>query len=208
MNPTPAPSVAGTESTAGNHLAHRSDPHVPGESGVWIFILGDMTMFAVVFATYLFYRGHETSLFERSQATLVPGYGVVNTLVLVISSLMVVLGMRAMRAQQARAATWMFVSAIGCGIVFSVSKVVEWSAKVGEGFTPATNNFYMLYFVLTGLHFFHLIVGIGVLAFLARTARLSTLSQSRFAAAEGGACYWHMVDLLWIVVFPLLYLVH
>lgn len=205
---TPAPTVAGTESPTGSRLTHRSDTHVPGEAGVWIFIFGDMTMFAVVFATYLFYRGRETSLFERSQATLVPGYGMVNTLVLLISSLMVVLGMRAMRAQQAQVATWMFFGAIGCGIVFSATKFVEWSAKVEEGCTPATDNFYMLYFVLTGLHFFHLIVGIGVLGFLARTTRLSRLSPNRFAAAEGGACYWHMVDLLWIVLFPMLYLVH
>jgi nitric oxide reductase NorE protein len=101
----------------------------------------------------------------------------------------------------------MFLAAIGCGVVFSANKYFEWGAKVTEGLTPATNNFYMLYFILTGLHFFHLIVGLAVLVFLVRTARLPKLSPARFGVSEGGACYWHMVDLLWIVLFPLLYFV-
>jgi nitric oxide reductase NorE protein len=155
-------------------------------------------------AKYLVYRGHETPLFQSSQKTLVQGFGALNTLVLLASSLFVVLGLRAMQRQQSRIATWMFVGAIGCGIAFSVSKCLEWGAKIGEGLTPATNNFTCL----TGLHFFHLVVGLGVLAFLAWTARTPNLSPTRYAAAEGSACYWHMVDALWIVLFPLLYLIH
>jgi nitric oxide reductase NorE protein len=194
---------AGQEPTPGTRRTH-----VPGEVGIWIFILGDMVVFAAMFCLYLFYRGREAALFEQSQQTLVQGFGVTNTLVLLVSSLFVVYGMRAMKLGRSDVGPWMFVGAIGCGVVFTAIKYIEWSAKITEGLTPATNNFYMLYYLLTGLHFLHLVVGMGVLMFLARTARLPKLSATRFAVAEGGACFWHMVDLLWIVIFPLLYLLH
>lgn len=203
------PLTGPTEPTLAAHETPRSAlSHVPGEAGIWIFILGDMTVFAFMFGTYLFYRNRETAVFERSQQTLHESYGVINTLVLLASSLLVAWGVRALRQRQTQIAMWMFVGAIGCGVVFSTNKYFEWGGEVGEGLTPATNNFYMLYFILTGLHFFHLIIGLGVLAFLVRTARRRQLSPTRFAVAEGGACYWHMVDLLWIVLFPLIYLIH
>lgn len=196
------------EEGAGQESSRRREVHIPGEVGIWIFIFGDMVVFGAMFATYLFYRSRETALFAQSQQTLVQGFGVTNTLVLLVSSLLVVYGMRAMKQRLPRLAPWMFLGAIGCGLVFSAIKYLEWGAKLAEGLTPATNNFYMLYYLLTGLHFLHLIVGMGVLVFLARTARLPKLSPTRVAVAEGGACFWHMVDLLWIVIFPLVYLIH
>jgi len=176
-----------------------------------VFILGDMTVFAVFFATYLYYRGEQRSLFAESQRTLVQGYGVTNTLLLLTSSLCVALGMRAVRRRLAgaptRAAPRLFGGALACGLGFSVLKFVEYGGKLAAGITPATNNFFMYYFILTGLHFFHLILGMGVLLYLIRAGRQATLSTRQFAFVEGGACFWHMVDLLWIVLFPLLYLV-
>jgi nitric oxide reductase NorE protein len=181
--------------------------HLPGEEGTWVFILGDMTVFAVFFATYLYYRGQQRELFISSQHALVQGYGVINTILLLISSLFVVIGMRAVRAHRTDLAPWMFVGAMVCGLGFTGMKFLEWGEKLSHGITPATNSFFMYYFILTGLHFFHLLLGMGVLTFLARTSRQAVISPKRFAFVEGGACFWHMVDLLWIVLFPLLYLV-
>jgi nitric oxide reductase NorE protein len=187
--------------------AAKPKPHTPGEAGVWVFIMGDLAIFATLFATYLFYRGRDPQLFTSGQQTLNQGYGLANTLLLLTSSLLVVAGVRALRELRPTVAPWMFLGAIACGLGFALIKILEYGEKLSQSITPATNDFYTFYFVLTGLHFFHLVLGLGVLAFMVRAARASKRTHRRFALIEGGACFWHMVDALWIVLFPLLYLV-
>jgi nitric oxide reductase NorE protein len=87
-------------------------------------------------------------------------------------------------------------------------KVVEYSDKIDMGLSPQTNSFYMFYFILTGLHWFHLLLGLGVLTYMYFSARRTARDAKQFAWFEGSGCYWHMVDLLWIVIFPLLYLMN
>jgi nitric oxide reductase NorE protein len=182
--------------------------HVPGETGTWIFIFGDMLVFAVLFATYLYYRGEDPGLFNGSQEALNPTYGAVNTLLLLLSSLLVVLAVHCVRRGLRRVAPRLIAGAFTCGVGFSAMKIVEYSDKVGHDITPATNDFFMYYFVLTGLHWFHLLLGLAVLSYLFVLSRKPSLTPRQFAFFEGGACFWHMVDLLWIVLFPLLYLVN
>jgi nitric oxide reductase NorE protein len=194
--------------------------HVPGEAGIWIFILGDMGIFAVLFGTFLVYRSKDVALFDSSQLHLNTTFGLINTVLLLASSMLVVLAVSAVRRGTPRPAPLLIAGAIGCGLGFSVLKVVEYVAKIHAGITPQTNTFYMFYFLLTGLHWFHLILGLAVLTYLffsARTSRRDYLvvSQSRrrhdarqLAWFEGGGCFWHMVDLLWIVLFPLIYLLN
>ena len=181
--------------------------HVPGEVGAWVFILGDMLVFAVFFCTYLYYRAQSTALFDTSQASLDPRFGVTNMCVLLVSSLCVVLGVKATRQGVAGIAPPAFVAAFCCGAVFATLKAIEYYSKVSEGVTPATNEFFMLYFVLTGLHLFHLILGMAVLLVLIGKSRSAHLAPGNIGFIEGGACFWHMVDLLWIILFPLIYLV-
>jgi len=182
--------------------------HVPGESGIWVFILGDMVVFAIMFATYLYYRGKDVALFNISQLQLNPDFGLVNTLLLLASSLLVVLAVGMVRTGTHRPAQPLILGAMGCGVAFSVLKVIEYSGKLGAGITPQTNQFFMFYFVLTGLHWFHLAIGLAVLGYMYFSARRTALDIKQFAWFEGAGCYWHMVDLLWIVLFPLLYLVN
>jgi nitric oxide reductase NorE protein len=182
-------------------------PHVPGETGTWVFIFGDMLVFATLFATYLYYRAQDPQLFDASQQALNQTYGAINTLLLLASSLLVVMAVRAVRRRMPRVAPSLILGAIACGVAFSALKVVEYSDKVGAGLKPSTNDFFMCYFVYTGLHWFHLLVGLGVLLYLLTLARKPALTTRQFAFFEGGASYWHMVDLLWIVLFSLLYLV-
>jgi nitric oxide reductase NorE protein len=184
-----------------------SGGHVPGEVGTWVFIFGDMVLFAVFFATYLYYRSADVALFDRSQQSLNPDFGAINTIVLLISSLLVAMAVRAIRGGNSSVATFLIAGAFVCGLVFSGLKIAEWTEKVEAGLTPATNDFYMYYFILTGLHWFHLIVGLVVLAVMLFLTRRPELNPRQFGFLEGGACFWHMVDLLWIVLFPLLYLV-
>ncbi|MCW3014534.1 MAG: cytochrome oxidase subunit [Solirubrobacterales bacterium] len=185
----------------------KTEQHVPGEVGTWVFIFGDMTIFAILFVTYLYYRADDPKLFDASQKHLDQTYGAVNTLLLLLSSLLVATAVRAVRARKVQIVPWLIAGAFSCGLAFSGLKIAEWHEKVSHGLKPATNDFYMYYFVLTGLHWFHLIIGLFVLSFLFYLARKPEMSKRQFGFFEGGACFWHMVDLLWIVLFPLLYLV-
>lgn len=184
----------------------KAEPHVPGEAGVWVFILGDMVIFGILFATFLYYRADRPGVFAESQHALNQNYGAINTLLLLVSSLLVVMALRAVRMKRP-VASRLVAGAFGCGLAFSAMKVIEYTEKVGDGLTPSTNEFFMFYFVLTGLHWFHLLVGLAVLTSMFVLARKRELSTRQFGFFEGGACFWHMVDLLWIVLFPLLYLV-
>jgi nitric oxide reductase NorE protein len=111
--------------------------HVPGETGTWVFIFGDMVIFAVFFATYLYYRLADPLLFERSQRSLNPDYGAFNTVVLLVSSLLIVMAVRAVRLRAGNLARPLIAGAFACGLVFSALKVVEWSEKIHAGLTPA-----------------------------------------------------------------------
>jgi nitric oxide reductase NorE protein len=166
-----------------------------------------MLLFGVFFTTFLFYRGREPDLFAISQGTLDVTIGVVNTLLLLTSSLAVVTGVRAIRHGAQRLAPASFLVALICGAGFGFDKYLEYSEKISHGITPATNNFFMYYFILTGLHMFHVLIGMGVLVFMIVQSRRPDMTARKFGYVEGGACFWHMVDLLWIVLFSLIYLV-
>lgn len=180
---------------------------IPGEEGIWILIFGDMTVFAMLFGVYLYYRGAEIELFNESQKRLSQTFGAVNTLVLLTSSLLVVTAVRAVRRNAHLLARRLIYGAMACGVVFVANKAVEYGQKISHDVVPATNQFFMYFYVMTGLHLFHVVIGMSLLAFIARLTRQPTLSPRENGYLEGSACFWHMVDLLWIVVFPLLYLV-
>jgi nitric oxide reductase NorE protein len=183
--------------------------HVPGEPGIWILIFGDMVVFTVLFAVYLNRRGHNEALFAESQAALNQTLGAVNTLVLLCSSMLIVLAALAFRSEQWRHLTArLTVAAVAVGSCFVVVKVIEYHEKVAAGLTPSTNEFFMYYFVLTGLHLAHVVIGLIVLTVLSRLARKPAPTRTHIAFFEGGACFWHMVDLLWLIIFPLFFLVH
>jgi nitric oxide reductase NorE protein len=186
----------------------RSEARIPGEPGVWVFIFGDMLVFALLFGVFMYYRDKQPALFARSQLELHRSFGAINTLLLLTSSLSVVTGVRAARAGMRRLAPAAIAVAMVCGSAFLVNKGLEWGGLLAAGHQPGANNFFMYFFVLTGIHAFHLLIGTGVLTALLHLSRKPFLSTGQRAFVEGGACFWHMVDLLWIVLFALLYLVH
>ncbi|BDX33465.1 cytochrome c oxidase subunit III [Mycobacterium antarcticum] len=173
-----------------------------------MLLFGDMLVFTVLFTVYLHARGAQPGLFAESQDRLNRNLGAINTLVLLSSSLLIVFATIAMRSERSRHLTYrLTLSGAAVGSCFVVIKVIEYHAKLSAGITPATNEFFMYYFVLTGLHLAHVMVGLGVLLALSRLARKPTPTNTHIAFFEGGCCFWHMVDLLWIVIFPLLFLV-
>lgn len=181
--------------------------HVPGEAGLWILLLGDMTVFAVMFCAYLRDRGRHPALFAASQSTLHGGLATINTLVLLSSSVLVVLATRAVRTPQRHHAPRLLVGAIALGLAFVGIKAIEYQHLFAAGITTHMNSFFVYYFTLTGLHLAHLIVGLIVLTVMLNLSRRREFTAGQYALFESGACLWHMVDLLWLIIFPLVFLV-
>ncbi|WP_158636034.1 cytochrome c oxidase subunit 3 family protein [Tsukamurella sputi] len=178
---------------------------IPGEIGIWVFIYGDLVVFALLFGLFAIYRRRQPEVFHSSQHAMIQVLGLTNTIVLLVSSLFVVLGMRALKSRD-RSAARSFTIALVCGAAFVGIKAIEWTAKLSDGHTMYSDDYFQLYYVLTGVHLVHVAVGMVVLMYLIRTARLTVVGPDRMASAESGACFWHMVDLLWVVIFPLCYL--
>lgn len=191
--------TAGSPSTVGRR--------VPGEQGTWVFLFGDMLVFAVFFATFMIERSKAPEVFDAARKTLHINIGLVNTLVLLTSSLLVVAATGAIRTGLRSIAARALVIAAVCGVVFVALKVTEYVLLGTAGHGPGANHFYLYYFILTGLHLLHVCIGILVLVLMLTQTKRTELSANRFAVIEGGGCFWHLVDLLWIVLFPLLYLV-
>lgn len=185
----------------------RTARRIPGESGTWVFLFGDMVVFGAFFVTFLVERAGAPEVFDTARTTLHIGVGVLNTLVLLTSSLCVVLALNAIRVGSRKIGANAVVVAIALGVVFIVVKATEYVALANAGHGPGANDFYLYYFILTGLHLFHVCLGLGALAFVLSQTRRVEMSATRTALVEGAACFWHLVDLLWIFLFALLYLV-
>ena len=172
-----------------------------------MFILGDMLMFGLFFVVFMQARAADSALFLDAQAGLNLHLGAVNTLLLLTSSWFVVKALHAARAQGRHLSARWLIAAIMCGVGFASVKLFEYSEKIGAGITLTTNDFYMYYFIFTGIHFMHVLIGMGVLMFMWMRVRTTELVEGEITMLESGATFWHLVDLLWIVLFPLLYLV-
>ena len=170
-------------------------------------ILGELAIFALFFGAYLVAWGQDPDLFAAGQAHLNQGRAVLNTVLLLCSSLFVARAVEAARQGETEGARASLAVALGGGLAFFLVKAIEYRDLFDHGFSPATDDFFTYYFVLTWAHLLHLLVGMGVLVFLRSLARRPELSARQIGYLEAGGCYWHMVDVIWIVLFPLLYLV-
>jgi nitric oxide reductase NorE protein len=181
--------------------------HIPGEAGLWIFILGDMSLFAAILIVFLWERRSDPVVFEESAHQLIQPIGAANTLVLVLSSYLVVRAVFAHRGGRYPQAIRLVAAAVGCAAVFAGLKAFEYYSEISSGHTPSSGTFFTFYFVLTGLHLLHVIIGTALLlAWQAMLRRRRSWTGSQ-KVAEGIASYWHMVDLLWVAIFTLVYLV-
>ena len=185
----------------------KSERHLPGEAGIWLFIFGDMMVFSLFFITFLYYRGHEVELFTSSQEHLSQFFGVLNTFFMLSSSWFVAMAIRAARLNMGRTTPTLFIMAFMCGFGFAVVKVFEYGDKIRHGITLNTNDFFMYYYMFTGIHFMHVLIGMGVLAFSAIYSWSGGFDGKKIKNLESAASFWHVVDLLWIVLFALLYLI-
>lgn len=187
--------------------AERTKPRrLPGVDGVWVFIGADSVIFAILFLSFMQDRLKNPAIFEASRQTLNMHLGGIDTLILLTSSWSVALAVQAMKRDQIDREPRLLLGGAVTGLMFVVSKSIEYFEKFAHGITPGTNPFYMWYFTLTGIHLIHVVVGTSLLTYLWVRSRRGTYDHLHKAVPESVASYWHLVDLLWVVLFPLLYL--
>ena len=179
---------------------------LPGVEGVWVFIGADSVIFAILFLTFMQDRLKDPALFEASRHTLNINLGGIDTLILLTSSWSVALAVQAMKRDQIDREPRLLLGGAVTGLMFVVSKSIEYFEKFAHGITPGTNPFFMWYFTLTGIHLLHVVFGTSLLTYLWIRSRRGTYDHLHRAVPESVASYWHLIDLLWVVLFPLLYL--
>ena len=178
---------------------------------IWIFLSLDCASFGLFFIVFMAERMAQPALFDASAQQLDARLGFLNACILITSSWLVAWATRVGLAGQIPQARRLLMAALAVGACFGVVKVLEYAQKIGAGLTIAANDFFMFYFALTGIHLVHYLVGMVVLAILAAGPGNTGPQAARDARYRGwlvgGGLYWHMVDLLWIFIFSLLYLV-
>jgi cytochrome c oxidase subunit 3 len=193
---------------------HRDD--FGSRLGMWLFLVTEMVLFGGLFIAYSYMRAKYAVEFHHAGEELNVTLGVVNTLVLLTSSLTVVLSIVAIqRGEKARSMALLGVT-LGLAAVFLVIKGFEWSAKFHHGLYPNSAHlatlppgeqiFFGLYFTMTGLHGIHVLAGMGVLAWILALIARDRIRSDRFTLLENGGLYWHLVDVIWIFLLPLFYL--
>lgn len=205
------------------NLAHHfHDPEQQFEAsklGMWVFLVTEILFFGGLFVAYIVYRSWHPDLFEQAAMTLDTTLGAINTMVLIVSSLTIVLAVRAAQIDKQRQLMVMLGSTIALAITFMVIKYFEYASKFESGMLPAgmytyegidhelAPVFYSIYYMLTGLHGLHVIIGIGLISWLMFRAAKGAYHSKYFTQVEVVALYWHLVDIIWIFLFPLLYLI-
>lgn len=179
---------------------------LPGVDGVWVFIGADAVIFAILFLSFMQDRLKYPEVFEASRQTLNMHLGGIDTLILLTSSWSVALAVQAMKRNEIGREPLLLLGGAVTGLMFMVSKAIEYFDKFAHGINPGTNPFFMWYFTLTGIHLIHVVVGTSMLTYLWIRSRRGTYDSLHRAVPESVASYWHLVDLLWVVLFPLLYL--
>jgi nitric oxide reductase NorE protein len=188
--------------------ANNADNGLPGDFAIWIFIFAEMLAFGVLFVAYAFTRAKNVELFNESQLTLNRTLGAINTMVLITSSYFVVRGVSAIKQGLSKQCAHWLTGAFLLGAVFVSIKTVEFNAKFAADITMSTNNFYMFYLSLTFFHFMHVLMGMIILAVIIFKAHRGGYGTQDHVGVETGASFWHMVDFLWIILFPLIYIIH
>ena len=197
---TAAPSLAGPVQALAPH-----EPRLAGDLAVWLIILAELLAFCIFFLSYAFARTQDVELFNASQRTLDLTLGGINTALLITGSWCVARAVKAVRLDASASGARWLAAALSCGGAFVGIKLMEYGVKWDAGLDLSTNTFYMFYFLLTGFHFFHVLAAMVFLAILMVKTLQGRYGSHDYHALETGAAFWHMVDLLWIVLFPLIY---
>jgi cytochrome c oxidase subunit III len=201
--------------TVAVHTEHRDDE--ASKLGMWLFIFTELLLFGGLFIVYSVYRFIHPQAFHLAAEELDVTVGTINTVILLISSATVAMSITAMQKKNKRAALLLVGITMLLALVFLVNKYFEWKVKFGHQLYPGSpllpelgsgdTMFYGLYFLMTGLHALHIIIGFVLLAVIAGFIRKDRITHDNFQLLENGGLYWHLVDIIWIFLFPLFYLI-
>ena len=193
------------------HFASLEQQAHAARFGMWIFLSTEVLLFGALFALFASYRVHFPGAFHDGVAHADKILGSVNTAVLLVSSTLVACSVHMLRAGRIGPTKTLIAATMLLGLVFLGIKGIEWSSHLHEGLRPGgmargTSEFWTLYFGMTGLHALHVIIGLGVLGSMLLGLQRGTLVAMNHHRLEIGAIYWHLVDLVWIFLWPLFYL--
>ena len=184
-----------------------SDKKLPGDLAMWFFILAELTVFAIFFIGFAVSEQLNEVMFSQGKALLHQTSGLINTIALITSSCFVALALSAMHRTQAKQAVLLLLTAKLFAIIYISVKIWEYLSLFEQGITIETNTFFTLYFLITAFHLMHVLLGMVILAFIAHSAGTNKYQHNDLSGFEAGTSYWHMVDLLWIILFPLIYVI-
>jgi cytochrome c oxidase subunit 3 len=212
--------------TAGGHVhSHHFDSaeheYESDKLGIWLFMVTEILMFGGLFVAYIIFHQIYPEMFAEGAKQLSWKMGFFNTLVLIGSSLTMALGIYYNQINQSNKAFWNLIATLALGFVFLTVKYFEYTSKFHTGFLPgkflnvetvqATSQnlgmYFGLYFCMTGLHGLHVVIGMVLIGWLAYRTRRGDFNSDYYTPVEGVGIFWHIVDLIWIFLFPLLYLV-
>ncbi|MEI6874139.1 MAG: cytochrome c oxidase subunit 3 family protein [Spirochaetota bacterium] len=217
--PTATPKAPSAAAPAHGHATTAATPHNPalGRLGMWLFICTEILIFGGLFLLYSVYRYRHHDDFHAASALLDRVFGTTNTIVLITSSLTAVLSIHELRLGNKGRSRLFLLFTILCGFAFLGIKSFEWGAKFEHGLYPGAAHlmslpfgeilYFGLYFTMTGLHAIHVIIGMSIFAYIYRRIGKGTVTGEKPIVLENAGLFWHLVDIIWIFLFPLFYLI-
>lgn len=197
------------------HISHRD--YTGSKLGMWLFLFTELLLFGGLFLVYAVYRAMHPAEFHEAAKELSTVIGAINTVILLTSSLTMAISISAIQRGNRKLSVLMQSATILLGMIFLMNKYFEWSAKFHHGLYPDSPDllerghgqilFYGLYYVMTGLHGLHVIAGLVLLGFMLFFTVRERVNSEDFGWLENSGLYWHLVDLIWIYLFPLFYLI-
>jgi cytochrome c oxidase subunit 3 len=199
-----------------DRVIHNKD-NAGAKLGMWLFLFTELLLFGGLFLLYAVYLKRYPHEFAAGGKELNWVMGTVNTVILLTSSLCAAMAVTAVQRDELRRTVGLIGGTILCAAAFMAVKYFEWSAKIGHGIYPGSellkggppgeSVFFSLYFMTTGIHGLHVLIGGALLAIIAVKVRSGAVNAENYILLENGALYWHLVDLIWIFIFPLYYLI-
>jgi cytochrome c oxidase subunit 3 len=194
---------------------HRDD--IGSRFGMWLFIFTELLLFAGLFITYATYRYKNWQAFHLAAEELDTFVGALNTVILLTSSATIAMSVTAMQQKKKILAMALMVITMLAGIGFLVNKYFEWGLKIEHGLYPGSEMlqdlgkgevlFFGLYFFMTGLHALHIIAGLVFIGFVFYFIVRNRVTSGNYVLLENAGLYWHLVDIIWVFLFPLFYLI-
>ncbi len=200
------------------HVEHDHYDPEASKIGMWLFIFTELLLFGGLFIIYSVYRYLNPDAFHLAAEELDTFIGAVNTVILLVSSMTIAMSTTAIQKQNYRLTQWLLAITVILAFVFLVNKYFEWGAKFSHGIYPGSEHmleafsqgeilFFGLYFVMTGLHALHIVIGMVFIIWVMFYIKKRKVHHNRFALLENSGLYWHLVDAIWIFLFPLFYLI-